>query len=77
MNILESVIVIRQLIASLRLCSQDAATKKRRLISSPFCIVHTIPVQFKFSAISTGVHTIRNKFATLTIESEYEFGTRM
>ena len=44
-----------------RLCSHDAGTKKCRLISSPFCIVYTIPVQFKLSVISTGVHTILNR----------------
>ena len=30
----------------LRLCSHDAGTKNCRLISCPFCIVHTIPVNF-------------------------------
>ena len=70
MNILESVIVIRQFIASLRLCSHDVQ-------SVLYCIVHTIPVQFILSAISTGVHAHEIKFAILTIESEYEFGTRM
>ena len=31
----------------MRLCSHDAGTKKYRLISSPFRIVYTIPVNFR------------------------------
>ena len=45
----------------IRLCSHDDGTKKCRLISRPFCIVYTIPVQFKLSAISTGAYTILNQ----------------